>query len=123
MKQKELQEKAQTIMKQYKCRFVYATPDGNIFLPDKKSQADYHAKQTQQTLIKIEFSETEQKPIAIDGEITENGISETEQNSNVIDEEITEKGISETEQNPNEIDEEITENGISKKNNSKNKQK
>ena len=45
MKLEQIKKNAQKIMKEHKIKKVYATADGQIFLPNKKQAADFHAKQ------------------------------------------------------------------------------
>ncbi len=48
MKTEELHKKALVIMSKHKIDEVFATKDGNVFLPKNRTAADFHGKNTQQ---------------------------------------------------------------------------
>ena len=57
----KIKAKAQGIMKEHKIKKVYATADGQVFLPNKKQAADFHAKQNSGLKV-YEIKREEEKP-------------------------------------------------------------
>jgi hypothetical protein len=53
MKTEDINKLAAEVMQKHKVDEVYATKDGNVFLPKDKSAAAFHAKNTKQTVITI----------------------------------------------------------------------
>jgi len=49
-----IQSKAQRIIQKHKVDYVYVCSDGNVFLPDKKNAAEFHAVQNKLKVTKIE---------------------------------------------------------------------
>jgi hypothetical protein len=57
-----LREKAEGVMRMHGVTSCYATPDGNIFLPKSKNAADFHARNTKQTVMTFSIEAEEDEP-------------------------------------------------------------
>ena len=115
MKTDELNKKALEVMKTHNVTEVYATRDGNIFLPKNKSAANFHAKNTNQKVYELKKEDilnTVEKTVQPDLNVNTQNSDNTDKN---VDLNVKIENSDNTENSVEIIEE--TENKKSKKSN------